>query len=140
MSLFLFKNVALDLIRLFLKSTIKAISSRFTLGFHGSNLQPASIPHYQSCCSVLMIMCSLVLTCEMMALNLSGSIITDDQNRCKSVSLPPGQTISVVVCQIGNCELTPAPGASGHPIAHSVSSTLGNYQLACRFQTHVTID
>lgn len=82
----------------------------------------------------------MVLTCEMMALNLSGSIISDHQNRCKSDSLPPGQTISVVVCQIGNCELTPAPGASGHPIAHSVSSTLGNYQLGFRFQTHVTID
>ena len=43
MSLFLLGNVALDLIRLFLKSTIKAISSRFTLGFHGSNLQPTLI-------------------------------------------------------------------------------------------------
>ena len=39
MSLFLLRNVALDLIRLFLKSTIKAISSRFTSGFHGSNLK-----------------------------------------------------------------------------------------------------
>ena len=72
--------------------------------------------------------------------NFAGSIIHDDQNRCKSVS-PPGWTIYRWLCvrlETGGSHLPPCP--RGHPIAHPVSSTLGNYQLGFRIWTHVTID
>lgn len=87
MSISLLRNVASGLISVFLKSTIKVISSRFTLGFHGSILQHILIPYLGLILTLTpqLIMCS-VASMRWWPHNFAGSIISDDQNRCKSVS------------------------------------------------------
>ena len=87
MSISLLRNVAPGLISVFLKSTIKVISSRFTLGFHGSILQHILIPYLGLILTLTpqLIMCA-VASMRWWPHNFAGSIISDDQNRCKSVS------------------------------------------------------
>ena len=128
MSISLLRNVAPGLISVFLKSTIKVISSRFTLGFHGSILQHILIPYLGLILTLTpqLIMCS-VASMRWWPHNFAGSIISDDQNRCKSVSpwLPDngGGCVSD-----WNSESTPAQH-NAHPSLTRRHQHPDNYQL-----------